>query len=255
MRKRLMELTYYRWLVFAVVAAGTFMSTLTSSILNVALPLIQVDLKTDLTTTQWVVIAYLLVITSLLPLLGRLGDIAGRRRIYSLGFIFFVTGSLLCGLARSVEVLIACRLLQALGAAALMANSPAIVTDVFPRKERGKVLGMVGAVVALGTMTGPSLGGMLVERFGWHALFFLNLPIGILGYGATWLVLPADEVGKSNGLDYRGGRTFYGGDGQFFPGAQQRIAVGLGRRSVGGVCRSLTLCFLPVGEKSSAADD
>ncbi|HWR38292.1 MAG TPA: MFS transporter [Patescibacteria group bacterium] len=211
MRDRLIRLPYYRWLVFAVIATGTFMSTLTSSILNVALPLIQVSLGTDLLTVQWVVTAYLLVVTGFLPLAGRLGDVAGRRRIYSAGFIGFAVGSLLCGLARSVEGLIVFRLLQGLGAAALMANSPAIVTEVFPRKERGKVLGMVGTAVALGSMTGPSLGGILVEQLGWHALFFLNLPVALLGYGAAYLVLPLDKRWQGDGLDVVGAGLFTGG--------------------------------------------
>jgi EmrB/QacA subfamily drug resistance transporter len=208
MQDKLKKLPYYRWLIFGVVASGTFMSTLTSSIVNVALPEIIVSLGSDLTTAQWVVSAYLLIITSLLPLAGRLGDICGRRIIYSVGFIGFVIGSLACGLARSIEMLIAARLVQAVGAAGLMANAPAIITSGFPLAERGKVLGMIGTVVALGTLTGPSLGGLLVESFSWHSIFFVNIPVGIIGYVGARLILPIDAGLREESIDYGGAALF-----------------------------------------------
>lgn len=173
---------YYQWLVFAVVAAATFMSTMTSSIVNVALPSIMQDLTTDLPTVQWVISAYLLVIVSLLPLAGRIGDIWGRRTVYGFGFIGFTAGSLLCGLAPSIAALITARLIQAVGAAALMANGPAILIQIFPAQDRGKILGLSGLVVALGTMTGPGLGGLLTGSFGWHSVF---LSICLWGFWAT----------------------------------------------------------------------
>lgn len=215
MQDKLKNLHYYRWLIFGVAASGTFMSTLTSSIVDVAIPQIIVSLNTDLPTAQWVVSAYLLIITSLLPLAGRLGDIIGRRAIYSFGFIGFVGGSSLCGLAHSMPVLIAARLVQAVGAAALMANAPAIVTSNFPARERGKVLGMTGTVVALGALTGPSLGGLLIENFGWNAVFFVNIPVGILGFLGARLVIPLDAGAGQETIDYPGAVLFTVGMSSF----------------------------------------
>lgn len=208
MHDKLKNRPYYRWLIFAVVALGIFMSTLTSSVVDVALPQIIAGLNTDLATVQWVVSAYLLVITSLLPLAGRLGDICGRRRIYTCGYLGFVGGSILCGYTQSIEVLIAARIVQAAGAAALMAVGPAVLVCSFSPQERGKVLGMTGTAVALGALTGPSLGGLLIEKFSWHAVFFVNIPVGLLGFLGSRLVVPPDNLTRKETLDYLGALLF-----------------------------------------------
>lgn len=208
MQQNLQTLSYYRWLIFGVVACGTFMATLTSSIVNVALPPITVALKTNITTAQWVVTSYLLAITSLLPLMGRLGDVWGRRRMYGSSFIVFTIGSLLCSFSTSINLLIAARVVQAVGAAALMANGPAIITSAFPPKERGKVLGMTGTAVALGTLSGPSLGGVLVGSWGWHSVFVVNIPVGILAFIGVRLVLPRDHKTHDETIDYLGAFLF-----------------------------------------------
>ncbi len=208
MQAKLQNLSYYKWLIFGVVATGSFMATMTSSIVNVGLPPITAALHTDITTAQWVVTAYLLVITSLLPLMGRLGDIWGRRTVYGFGFIGFTAGSLLCGVANSISLLIGFRILQAVGAAALMANSMALITGSFPQSERGKVLGVIGTVVALGSLSGPGIGGLLVEHFGWHSIFFVNIPVGLLGYAGVRLILPADRDLRRERIDYLGAALF-----------------------------------------------
>ncbi|SDE67330.1 Riboflavin transporter RibZ [Sporomusa acidovorans DSM 3132] len=205
------QLTYYKWMLFGVVSVGTFMSTMTSSIVNVALPPITLALHTDIPTAQWVVTGYLLTITSLLPLVGRLGDVLGRRRMYGYGFIGFTLGSLLCGLADSIGMLIGFRIIQAISAALLMANGMAIVTANFPANERGRVLGAVGTIVALGGLSGPGLGGLLVEMFGWHAIFYVNIPIGLLGYAGVRLILPADRNLQQEKIDYLGAALFTAG--------------------------------------------
>ncbi len=208
---KLQKLDYYKWLILAVVCTGTFMSTMASSIVNVGLPPITIALHSDILTAQWVVTAYMLVITSLLPLMGRLGDVWGQRKIYSYGFIGFVLGSLLCGLANSMGMLIGFRVLQAIGASALIANSMGIVAGSFPQNERGKVLGIIGTVVALGGLCGPGLGGLLVEHFGWHTIFFVNIPAGLLGYAGVRLVLPLDKRLLDEKIDYLGASLFTGG--------------------------------------------
>ena len=208
MQQKLSSLSYYRWLVFGVVATGTFMATLTSSIVNVSLPLITDALKTDIATVQWVISAFLLTITSLLPLMGRLGDIWGRRRVYGASFIVFTIGSLLCSFSASISWLIASRVIQAVGAAALLSNGPAIITAAFPPNERGKVLGMTGTAVALGTLTGPSLGGVLVSAWGWHSVFLVNIPVGILAFIGVKLVLPRAPQNRTETIDYIGAILF-----------------------------------------------
>ncbi|KYZ78227.1 multidrug MFS transporter [Anaerosporomusa subterranea] len=184
-----------RWLVFAVTAVGTFMSTLDSSIVNVAMPTLAAELSASIDLAQWVVTAYLLAITSLLLPFGRLGDMIGRRKVYSFGFLIFTAGSALCAVSAGIVQLIAARVTQAVGAAMLMANAPAIITLAFPPEGRGQALGMSGTVVALGSMTGPALGGILVGAFGWESVFTINLPIGLAGAVFAWMLLP-DEAGK-----------------------------------------------------------
>lgn len=126
----------YRWYVLATVAIGTFMATLDSSIVNVALPTISSQFHSDLSTLQWVVSAYLLTITSLLPVFGRIADMFGRKRVFALGFIIFTLGSVLCGFAQDIWFLVGTRVVQAVGASMLMSNSAAIITAIFPPKGR-----------------------------------------------------------------------------------------------------------------------
>lgn len=178
-----------KWKIFFLVATSIFMSTLDSSIVNVALPYMMQDLTTDMQTIQWVVLIYLMTVSSLLLTFGRLSDIKGRKSIYVLGFIIFVAGSFLCGMARISQVLIVARALQGCGAAMLMACSPALIVDAFPVKERGRALGMIGAVVAAGLTTGPVVGGILLEYFSWRYIFYINIPIGIAAIIGGFFVL------------------------------------------------------------------
>lgn len=208
MKGNLQSLSYYRWLVFGVTVMGTFMATLDSSIVNVALPVIADSLDTQLTTVQWVVTAYLLAISSLLPLFGRAGDMLGRRRIFTAGFLIFTIGSALCGFSFNIKLLIAARVIQAVGAAMIMANSQALVAGAFPGQERGRALGMVGTVVALGSMTGPSLGGLLVGSLGWSSIFLINLPIGIIAFILGQFVLKDDVSRREESFDFFGAFLF-----------------------------------------------
>jgi EmrB/QacA subfamily drug resistance transporter len=168
-----------KWKSFFLVATSIFMSTLDSSIVNVALPFLMKDLQTNVQTIQWVMLIYLVTVSALLLTFGRLSDIKGRKPLYIVGFGIFTIGSLTCGLAQNAFWLIASRCVQGLGAAMLMACSPAIIVDAFPEKERGKVLGMIGAVVAAGMTAGPAIGGLILEYLSWRYIFLINIPIGI----------------------------------------------------------------------------
>ena len=137
-----------KWLVFSLVAVAVFMSTLDGSIVNVALPVIMQDFNVSMHTVEWVVVIYLLTVSSLLLPFGRLSDIKGRRWVYCRGFLIFSAGSFFCGISHNSSWLITARAFQGVGAAMLMACSPALVVDIFPSRERGKALGMVGMVVA-----------------------------------------------------------------------------------------------------------
>ena len=187
-----------KWIIFSLVATSIFMATLDSSIVNVALPYIMQDLKTDLQTIQWVVLIYLVVVSCLLLSFGRLSDIKGRKPVYITGFSIFVAGSILCGIASGTSALIFARALQGCGAAMLMACSPALIFDVFPVHERGKALGMMGAVVAAGLTAGPAIGGVLLEYLSWRYIFYINIPIGIAAAFGAMSVLKGDYAAKGS---------------------------------------------------------
>ncbi len=188
-------------------AVAVFMSTLDGSIVNLALPVIMKDLGESLAAVGWVLMAYLLTVSALLLSFGRLSDILGRRWVYIRGFALFTAGSLGCGLAGSAVVLIMVRSFQGIGAAMLMACSQAIIIDAFPSSERGKALGILGTVVAAGLMTGPALGGVILEYFSWRMIFFINVPIGAAASTLAIFLLPReapDTLDRSSAFDWPG---------------------------------------------------
>ncbi|WP_179953441.1 MFS transporter [Desulfobotulus mexicanus] len=193
------------WQVFFLVAIGVFMSTLDSSIVNVALPAILKDFNTSLAMTEWVVMIYLLTITCFLLTFGRLGDMLGRKRIYATGLLVFTLASMLCAMAPNVQMLIGARLLQGLGSAMIMACTPALLVDAFPDSQRGRVLGLNGAVVACGLTAGPAIGGFLLSLGSWRLIFYVNIPIGLL---ATILVMmtlrESGPQSRINAFDWQG---------------------------------------------------
>ncbi len=183
-----------KWTVLAIVSIGVFMATLDSSIVNISLPKISASFRVPLNgTVEWVIIGYLVVIAGTLLSLGRLSDIFGRKAMWVTGLGIFTAGSALCGAAPSLEFLVFARALQGIGGAMIMANSPAFTTSAFPAKERGRALGIVAAVVAIGTSAGPTLGGIITDHFSWRWIFYINVPIGIIGITATLLLLSETE--------------------------------------------------------------
>lgn len=194
----------YKWLALISVAVGTFMSTLDASVVNIALPTIAADFSIDLPTAQWIVMSYLLMITSVLLTLGRLGDMFGRKRLYIIGVGVFVLGSLFCATAVSSAALILARAGQGLGAAMMMAIGPAIITDSFPPRLRGQALGLMGSVVAVGLTLGPVVGGYIVAVASWRWIFLINLPIGIIGLILLGLVFREIVVRTEDKFDLPG---------------------------------------------------
>ena len=191
------------WWIFIAVAVGTFMSALDGSVVNVVWPAMGDSLHVNVAPIEWVIIIYLLVVSGTLLIFGRLGDLRGYKKTYVAGFALFVVGSALCGLSPNVYVLVAFRGFQALGAAMLFAASPAILTSNFPPQRRGQVLGLQGTFTYLGLTVGPPLGALLAARFGWPAIFYINVPVGMAAIFLAWRSSsPADS-----GFETRSGST------------------------------------------------
>ncbi len=193
-----------KWPIMAAVSMGIFLATIDGSIVNVALPTLEAELNTSFSLVQWVVVGYLLVITTLLLSFGRWADMIGKKKIYIAGYIIFTLGSLFCGLSSSIYMLIASRLFQAVGASMQMALGMAIVTEAFPPNERGKALGFTGLMVSLGIIAGPTLGGVILGSLSWHWIFFVNLPVGILGTMMVIRFVPNVIPGIKQKFDFIG---------------------------------------------------
>ncbi len=212
-----------KWYVMVAVAMGVFLATIDGSIVNVALPTLAIALETEFAWAEWVVLAYLLTVTSLMLGVGRLADMVGKKAIYQLGFVIFVLGSALCGVSPNVGWLIGFRVLQAVGAAMMMALGTAIVTEAFPTEERGKALGVVGLMVSLGIIAGPTLGGLILSSLSWRWIFYVNVPIGLAGIALVGRYVPARKP--------QGGQRFDGmGAGLLFLGLLALlVALSLGQ--------------------------
>lgn len=187
-----------KWIVLFTVVAMTFMSTLDSSIVNVALPAMQRELGVGAADIQWVSSVYLLVCCVTVLVFGRLGDLFGKVRFFQIGVALFTAGSMLCGLATSLPVLIVARVVQALGAASATANNMGIVTEAFPSSQRGRALGITSTFVSLGLMCGPTIGGMLVAAYPWESIFLINVPVGIVAFLVGLRTLPRDTRRSSD---------------------------------------------------------
>lgn len=200
-----------KWYVFAGVAMGIFLSTIDGSIVNVALPTLVQELDTHLATVEWVVLAYLLALGTLMLSIGRLGDMIGKKPIYVTGFVIFTLGSVLCGLAPNVYWLIGFRVVQAIGGAMIMALGMAIVTESFPPSERGRALGLTGSMVSIGIVLGPTLGGLILSALSWHWIFFVNLPVGIIGTLMVLRFVPVRRPAGRQRFDLAGAMIFFTG--------------------------------------------
>ena len=183
----------YKWVVLSVTTVGLFMASLDTNIVVIGLPTILQSLHASIVHGIWIIAGYSLMMTILAVLLGRLADLYGRVRLYNLGFAIFTVGSLLCSLSKTGEQLIIFRSLQGGGAALLMVNSTALLTDAFPKGELGMGLGTTIMALNLGAIVGYTLGGVMITYFGWRSIFLINVPIGI--FGTIWSYLRLKELG------------------------------------------------------------
>lgn len=179
-------------LTLLVVVAMSFMATLDSSIVNVALPDMSQKMNVPLSSVEWVIASYSIIICCTLLFFGRLGDIIGKTKVFQWGTVLFTVASLMCGLCHTFVPLIVCRFIQGVGAAAYMANNQGIVTELYPTEGRGKALGILGTAVALGTMIGPPAGGFIVSVLSWNFIFWINVPIGVIVFLLGVRYLPKD---------------------------------------------------------------
>ncbi|BEP14927.1 MFS transporter [Acidothermaceae bacterium B102] len=200
------------WLIVATVCIGAFMGQLDASIVTVTLPTLRHVFHASLHDVEWVALAYLVVLVAAVVAVGRFGDVVGRKLLYTYGFAVFTVATVGCGLAPTLGTLIAARVVQALGAAMLQANSVALIITSLPVARRARGLGIQGAAQALGLALGPTVGGLLIAAGGWRWVFFATVPAGVVGTVAGWFLLPrTKDKSAVEPFDARGLLVFAGG--------------------------------------------
>ncbi len=202
----------YKWIALSVTTVGTLMAGIDTRIVIVGLPTVARALGADVESIVWVSQSYLLASTVGLLLIGRITDVVGRVKIYNLGFVVFTIGSALASISNSASHLICSRIVQGLGAAMLLTNSAAILTDAAPVKQLGTILGINQIAFRVGSVAGLTLSGIIIGLYGWRALFYLNIPIGI--FGTLWAHFRLREIGTMDtqrSMDWIGFATFSSG--------------------------------------------
>ena len=202
MRSSLLQSTNYKYWAFGAIAIGQFASVVDHGSVNMALPRIADGFHTDIPSVQWVVIGYALTISALLLPMGKLADTVGHKSIYVIDSLALVIGATLAGLASNLAILILFRVLQGVGGAMTQGTGMAIVISTFPACERGKAIGLIMTMVGTGAVAGPAVGGALVSALGWRSVFFLNIPLVLLGIAASLAVLQGGR-GPQAGLGLR----------------------------------------------------
>jgi EmrB/QacA subfamily drug resistance transporter len=198
--------------IFGALMLGMFLAALDQTIVSTALPTIVGDLG-GLEHLSWVVTSYLLATTVSTPLYGKLGDMYGRKPVFLAAILIFLAGSMLSGLSRSMGELIAFRALQGVGAGGLMVGAQAIIADIVPPRERGRYMGLIGAVFAVASVAGPLLGGFFVEAISWRWVFYVNMPIGLLAVLVVTFRLHLHTPAQRHAIDYRGAALLTAGIG------------------------------------------
>ncbi len=200
--------TRREWAILSVTSLGVFMSTLDASVVNISLPSITSYYHASLSSAEWVVMVYLLLLSSLLLTYGRLGDMIGHKKVYLSGMIIFTIASLFCSFSPSIYYLIFFRGLQAIGGGMISAVVQAIIAANFEPARRGRAIGLNSMIVSMGLAAGPTIGGILTSLYGWQSIFILNIPIGMAGCIWAWRVLP-QQKGLTQKFDLLGAGTLF----------------------------------------------
>ncbi|MBZ5962900.1 MFS transporter [Leuconostoc gasicomitatum] len=197
-----------RWLILISVCLMTFMATLDSSIVNIALPVISQQLNIRMNQTEWIISIYLVIICVCLLPLGKIGDAHGKVKLFKISIFMFMIGSIICALSGNLLFLLIGRVIQAIAAGMNLSTNNGIVTEVFPEKDLGKGLAALSTVAAVGSIAGPSLGGLLLSYFHWSYIFWINIPIGIFSIVVGMIVLPKDISKTFENIDWVGASSF-----------------------------------------------
>lgn len=179
--------------ILFTIMIGAFMSMFDGGVVNVGLPTIAKEFKTDMSAVQWIASIYLLIMSALLPILGMIADNFGRRRMYNAGFLVISVFTLTCGFASSLGMLIVMRIMQAIGGAMVMANGLAIATENYPSSQRGRNIGLLATTLAIGSIAGPPAGGFVIGLWGWRSVFFLTFIVSFIGFIASYFTIPRDK--------------------------------------------------------------
>ena len=196
-----------KYVVFGALAIGLFASVVDHGSVIVALPSIAEDLSIELPSVQWVIIGFALTISALLLPMGRLADMLGQKRVYILGSVILMVGAAAAGLAPNLATLLLARVMQGVGAAMTQGTGMAIMTSVFPSNERGRAIGLLMTTVGVGAVVGPAIGGTVVDYIHWRAVFFFNIPLGLVGVVATLYVLrrwESERASRGSSFDWTG---------------------------------------------------
>lgn len=198
----------YKWIALSCTTLGALFSVLSGSTLVIALPAIMKDLHASMNVIMWTVMIYMLSLTIFVPAIGRVADMVGRKRLYVSGFVVFTIGSVLCGLSNTGFELLLFRFVQSIGGSLLVANSTPIVTDAFPKNELGKAMGINGMIISVASVIGPILGGAFIN-IGWRYIFYINIPIGIIGtLWAGFQLKELDVLPEKQKFDWQGTAAF-----------------------------------------------
>ncbi len=207
--RRIVESPNYKWWAYSAIAIGMFLTVMDQSGVNIALPRIAEHFDADIPTVQWITLGYILSTSAMLMPMGRLSDMIGRKRVYLIGFVIFVAAAAFGGSSPTFALLVVAKVVQGIGSAAIQANGMAMITEVFPERERGKALGLYMTVIGTGSISGPIVGGILVSALDWRSVFYASVPVGLLAMAAALVALkggkPAADAGsKARTFDWPG---------------------------------------------------
>ena len=193
-----------KWFALIVVIVGTFMAALDSSIVNVALPRMMTVFGTNYTTAKWIITGYSLTTGAVIPITGYLTNVFGSKRVYIFALTVFTFGSMLCGFSGSISQMILFRVIQAIGGGMIMPVGMAMILELFAPEERGSAMGVWGMASMAAPMLGPTLGGAIVEYIDWHMIFYLNIPVGVVGVTLAFILLKGSGKIKLKPIDFMG---------------------------------------------------